>query len=106
MAHRLQLLEDGRQRVRLQEELFAEAADGLAVRLRQRHQGDVLGIGEPELVQHGTVELAEGEIGRVDREAQEVRQRGIRGACLINGFHLLPRRDGPMAKNTSYATQS
>ncbi len=32
MAHRFQLLEDGRQRVRLQEELFAEAADGLAVR--------------------------------------------------------------------------
>lgn len=51
IAHGLQLLEDGRQRVGFEEELFAERPDSLLVCVGQRHHGDVLGVGQAELVQ-------------------------------------------------------
>src|SRR5687767_3875565 len=72
IAHPLELLEQWRQRVGFKEQLLAQAADGLVVLLPQRHDRDVLGVGEADLVQDRLVGPPEGEVGRIDGKAEKV----------------------------------
>ena len=75
----------------VEEQLVAETADGLVVLLVQRDQHDVLRIGQPQLVEHRLVDPVEGQVRRIDREAQEVVElgnllRSTVGFCLATAI--------------------
>ena len=72
IAHRFELLEQRRERIGFKEQLLAQAADGLVVLLPQRHDRDVLGVGEADLVQDRLVGPSEGQVGRIDGKAEKV----------------------------------
>ena len=95
VSHGFQLLEDGREGVGLEEQLLAEVADRLAVLLPQRHDRDVLRVGEAKLREDRLVGPAIGEIGRIDREAQEVRELGALGVARTERHVLRQPLDRP-----------
>ena len=78
IALRLQLLEDWGQRVRFQEERFAECLDGLIILFRKRDEDDPLRLGQAERIEDRLIGPAERQVGRIDRKAQKIRELRIR----------------------------
>ena len=72
ITHGLELFQDRRERVGFQEHLFAKLAHRLAVLLPQGDDRDPLRVGQAEILKALPVGPAEGEVGRVDRKAQEI----------------------------------
>lgn len=70
----LEFLEDGRQRVGFEKQLFAEFPNRLIVPFGERDQCNVLRIGKSKLIENRLIGAAKGEVRRIDREAQEIRQ--------------------------------
>ena len=80
--------------------VFTQVADGLVVFFAQGHQSDVLGIRRPPRVQDRPPGWAKGEIGRINRQTQIVRQLS---RLVWVGFAVVKGRNTAMTEISAVA---
>src|SRR5262245_53857800 len=104
VTHGLHPLEQWSERARVEEQLVTETADRLVVLLVRRHQHDVLRIGQPQFVENRLVDAVEGQVRRINREAQEIVELGellqVDGQFLLGQGHKSLQRLAESAPDT------